>query len=304
MGETADTAEFGSLNDAELRDAWSDEARDFTPWLAKNLNRLSDAIGINLEPIEIEASVAPFSADILARNVMNDSNVVIENQLEWSDHTHIGQILTYLAGLEAQTVIWIARGFAEPHLSAIRWLNTHTDEEFAFIAVRLRVVRIENSPLAPVFEIVEKPNNWDRQIRDVARSAGPLAETVKNRQDFWTHYSKRYPQDGVRPNHGTSNFWIRPDEAGPRISLMLARDAVGIFFTTGRGISAEELLHWVTRRASIIQNELSINVDDGHSCYQGAEYDAFDRGNWDEMADWLHEKLQSYMRVFDSELVS
>lgn len=90
--------------------------------------------------------------------------IVIENQLEQSDHTHLGQILTYLAGLKAKTVIWIAPEFRTPHLSAIRWLNERTIEGFSFFAIRVRVVRIGDSPVAPIFEVVEQPNDWDRAV--------------------------------------------------------------------------------------------------------------------------------------------
>ncbi len=113
--------EFGELIDVDLREAWPHEANDFTPWLAENLHRLSQAIGVDLELEDTEVSVEGFSADILARIPSDGSMVVIENQLENTNHTHLGQVLTYLAGLEAQTVIWIAREFQGPHLSAIRW---------------------------------------------------------------------------------------------------------------------------------------------------------------------------------------
>ena len=95
---------------------------------------------------------------------MDDSVILIENQLEQTDHTHLGQIMTYLAGLDAKTVVWIAPSFREPHLSAIRWLNEHTADGFSFFALKARVVRIGDSPFAPMFEVVEQPNLWDRQI--------------------------------------------------------------------------------------------------------------------------------------------
>ena len=97
-----------------------------------------------------------YSADILATYPADGSRVIIENQLESTDHTHLGQIMTYLAGLEAKTVVWIARDFRGPHLSAIRWLNTHTTDEFAFFAIKLRVVQIgdNSSIVAPLFEVV------------------------------------------------------------------------------------------------------------------------------------------------------
>ena len=154
--------EFSELKDVPLREAWPHEANDFTPWLADNLHRLSQAIGVDLELEGTEVSVEGFSADILARIPSDNSMVVIENQLENTDHTHLGQVLTYLAGLEAQTVIWIAREFQGPHLSAIRWLNSHTVDPFAFFAVKVRAVRIGDAPapVAPLFEVLERPNDW------------------------------------------------------------------------------------------------------------------------------------------------
>lgn len=138
--------QFGRLQDLPLREAWKHEALQFTPWLAENLDHLSEAIGIPLEMTGTEVAVDTFSADILARNPMDDTVVLIENQLEQTDHTHLGQIMTYLAGLDAHTVVWIAPAFREPHLSAIRWLNEHTADGFSFFAVKARVVRIGDSP--------------------------------------------------------------------------------------------------------------------------------------------------------------
>ncbi len=127
-------------------------------------------------------AVDSFSADILAKDVDTDDRVLIENQLEASDHRHLGQILTYLAGLDAKSVVWIARHFNEAHRSAIRWLNENTDGRFAFFAVRVCVVRIGDSPFAPVFEVVEKPNAWERALGGRARAAE--TELTRLRQRF------------------------------------------------------------------------------------------------------------------------
>src|SRR6056297_1372475 len=180
--------QFDRLVDLPLREAWSNEAQEFTPWLAQNIDHLSDVIGITLEITGTEVAVETFSADILARNPMDDSIVLIENQLEVTDHTHLGQIMTYLAGLEAQTVIWIAPAFREPHLSAIRWLNEHTADGFSFFAVKARVVRIGDSPFAPIFEVVEKPNDWDRQITRKSREVIRDGNIGDQRQAFWQAY--------------------------------------------------------------------------------------------------------------------
>ena len=161
--------DFATLDEVDPRAAWSHEARAFTPWLAANLGRLGDALGLTLEGGVEEVRVGRYAADILARTAPDGSAVLIENQLESSDHTHLGQILTYLTGLKAQIVVWVAPDFREEHLSALRWLNESTVEPFSFFAVRLRVVRIGESPFAPLFDVVERPNNWDRRLQVVAR---------------------------------------------------------------------------------------------------------------------------------------
>ena len=123
--------EFGELKDLALRDLWDHEARSFSPWLSDNLDRLSDAIGLPMKSEGTEVAVKEFSADLVARNPIDGSRILIENQLKGSDHTHLGQILIYLAGVQAQTVMWVAKNFDESHRSTIRWLNDHTAEPFA-----------------------------------------------------------------------------------------------------------------------------------------------------------------------------
>ena len=147
--------------------------------------------------------------------------------------------MTYLAGLEAQTVVWISEEFTEPHLSAIRWLNEHTAEPFSFLAVRLSLVRITDSPIAPRFEVVERPNSWDRMVR-ASPHTGELSETGAFRREFWTYYSERYPED-VPQAYATSNVWVYVPAADFNISLMLARRRVGLFLRGSQGESAESV---------------------------------------------------------------
>lgn len=278
---------FGSLTEADLRTAWPHEARDFTPWLAENLERLSEALGIPLETETTEAPVGEFAGDILA-TAPEGQSVLIENQLEGSDHSHLGQIMTYLAGLEARVVVWIARDFTEPHSSAIRWLNQHTENEFAFFAVKLRVVKIDDSPLAPIFEVIEKPNHWERQIRH--ERTGSKAEICR---EFWTHYARRYPDDGVKANYGSTNAWIRPRKEAPTISLAFSyvSGRVGIFFTR-KGLSQEAMNEWFSEHRQIISNELGRSE-------QWEYFDTHRRENWNDMCDWLHEKRGKYISVIE-----
>ena len=222
--------EFGELKDVPLREAWPHEANDFTPWLADNLHRLSQAIGVDLELEGTEVSVEGFSADILARIPSDNSMVVIENQLENTDHTHLGQVLTYLAGLEAQTVIWIARGFQGPHLSAIRWLNTHTVDPFAFFAVKVRAVQIGDAPapVAPLFEVLERPNDWDRRVKGAVDTSGNRrrAEFIPLRREFWSFYAERYQADNIPPDH--SAHTVEHKIGGVIVYQALSQDGVNV----------------------------------------------------------------------------
>lgn len=235
--------EFGRLVDVPARQAWAHEALAFTPWLADNLDRLSDAIGIPLELTGREVGVGRYSADILARNPIDDTPVLIENQLEPSDHMHLGQILTYLAGLEAQVMIWLAPAFREEHLSALRWLNQHTDDHFSFFAVRLRVVQIGDSALAPLFDVLEKPNSWDRSLQRQAKAAAAEpSDTITRRRAFWERYAALHPEITGDPIAGGGAARWRVVGGTPLvITRYLSKENVGLFVRGGRGADGETI---------------------------------------------------------------
>ena len=125
---------LGRLERVELRRIWSSESSDFTPWLARedNLRLLGETVGIELELEAQEKTVGPFRADILCKDTATDSWVLIENQLERTDHSHLGQLLTYAAGISAVTVVWVAERFTEEHRAALDWLNERTAERINF----------------------------------------------------------------------------------------------------------------------------------------------------------------------------
>ena len=223
--------QFAKLVEADIRKAWPHEAHRFTPWLLDNLDQIGDAIGIRLEAEGAEVQVGRFWADILARNPIDDTRVLIENQLEAGDHNHLGQILTYLAGLDAKTVVWIASSFTDEHLSALQWLNQHTEEGFSFFAVKVKVVRIGNSPFAPIFEVVEKPNEWDRHVHAAAVSTGVRSELSKNRFAFWQAFCERLPAAAERDGGPSywSNRWRVLKDPDLIVSLFLSKNSVGVF---------------------------------------------------------------------------
>ena len=293
---------FGELKDVTLREVWEHEAHDFTPWLFANMERLSKAIGLSMEPEGTEVAVEQFSADIVARNPADGSLVLIENQLEGSDHTHLGQILTYLAGMQAQTVIWIARDFDESHRSAIRWLNDHTVEPFAFFAVRVRIVRIADSPLVPLFEVLECPSAWDRSVRATVES--DTSELTQFRREFWTHYAKQYPNDGVSVGYEASSFWVWIESAELNLSLYLAQRSVGVWVRGKRGEPAEAVWERIQTWEQRLRDELGVEIGEGTSwgSFANSHYlvNTKDRSNWPAMADWLHNKIADYRRVLES----
>ena len=237
---------FGRLEDLPLREAWKHEAHQFTPWLAENIDHLSEAIGIPLELTGTEVAVETFSADILARNPMDDSVVLIENQLEQTDHAHLGQIMTYLAGLDAQTVVWIAPHFREPHLSAIQWLNEHTADGFSFFAIKARVVRIGDSPFAPIFEVVEKPNDWERHIKRKAATSQEGAAYYDVKEEFWTELVTAYPdlsQAGLKPWRYPSNYLSLQEDPQIDLAVWIGRSDSGIYVRSGHGQPIEPVVN-------------------------------------------------------------
>ena len=299
LGET--DLKFGELKNVTLRDVWGHEANEFTPWLAANMERLSEAIGVPLELEGTEVAVEQFSADIVARNPADDSRVLIENQLESSDHTHLGQILTYLAGVQARTVIWIARDFDESHRSAIRWLNDHTVEPFAFFAVRVRVVQIAESPLVPLFEVLERPSGWDRSVR---ATVDDKSELSRFRREFWAFYAQRHPNDGVSIGYQASSFWMWIASEELNLSLYVAQGSVGVWVRGRRGESAAAAQGRIQACEQHLREELGVEIGEGTSWGSYAnshhKFDTNDRANWPAMADWLHKMSADYRRVLES----
>lgn len=256
------SVDLGHLEDVAVRQAWAHEALGFTPWLAANLDRLGEALGLKLEHVDSEVAVTRFAADILAHTVPDGRAVLIENQLEVSDHGHLGQILTYLAGLDARTVVWVAPEFREAHLSAIRWLNQHTAPGFDFFAVRLRVVRIGDSPLAPLFDVLERPNDWEKRLQEAAREGNERGPAGEARHAFWSAYCAEVPAEAARGKpSGVIQRWAPVGSTGLVLSRFVAERYVGICVRGPRGASTAEIAERLEPARDVLAQRLDVPFD-------------------------------------------
>ena len=203
--------------------------------------------------------------------------------------------MTYLAGLDVNTVIWIAAGFKEPHLSAIRWLNDHTIEPFAFFAIKLSIVRIADSPMAPVFEVVVKPNTWERQLQSIAKETQSSSGVGEVRKKFWTYYLEKYPEEGqYGPANGSSNRWRPVIEAELVVSSYISKGSVGLFVRGHRGVDQKEVWNQIEPFTEELIRKTGGSITSDGSFHDFWRIDTSNESNWDEMADWLYQKSRTY----------
>ena len=172
----------------DLREVWPHEALDFTPWLAEegNLALLADAVGLDITVDETESKVGDFNVDIYATETGTERRIIIENQLEDTNHDHLGKLITYASGKGADVVIWIVKRAREEHRAAIEWLNNHTDENISFFLIEIKLYKIGNSDPAVKFEVIEKPNNWAKEIKKQT-SSDPAKQF---RIEYWTAFNE------------------------------------------------------------------------------------------------------------------
>jgi hypothetical protein len=229
-----DPQRLSRLTTVAIREVWKHEAHDFTLWLLENADVLGEALGMDLELIEAERRVGGFALDLIGTDLATNTVVIVENQLEQTDHSHLGQLLTYAGGTDPSTIVWCAPVFREEHRAALDWLNEHTDEETRFFGVEIAAVRIDDSRPAPLFRVVAKPNDWTKQLH-TERAAVTLSPRSLAYQDFWnellTRIRSEHPtwtrstaassQSWITLPYGTSNIWygMAFTIAGPRVEL-------------------------------------------------------------------------------------
>lgn len=306
---------LGRLKPVELRQAWTKESEEFTPWLGReeNLSLLGDTIGLELELEAEEKNVGPFRADILCKDTATGRWVLIENQLERTDHVHLGQLLTYAAGLKAVIVVWIAQRFTDEHRAALDWLNEITDERFNFFGLEIELWRIGDSDVAPKFNIACQPNDWQKSIGPGTRE---LSETRQNQLSFWLAYrdylkgrgetkvSRPQPQNWISHPLGRAGFYLcsvasmfdsvdhvfKPEI---RMEMVIDRENSKEYFAILEGKKSEiekaigEALTWHNPPDARMRR-----------IYCRRSADIRDQTKWDEQHAWLADKLRCFRDVF------
>ncbi len=199
--------DFSELKQIPLNEIWKHEASDFTPWLAENIQKLGDALGIDLELTDTEASVGDFSLDLLAKDLGSSRSVVIENQIKQTDHDHLGKLLTYAGGYDASFVIWVSEEVRDEHRQALEWLNQRTDTETQFFAVVVEILQIDNSNPALNFKLVVSPNEWQKSKR-YKSSSNQSARGEKYRTYYQVLIDELVKQNFTRPRTPSSLNWF------------------------------------------------------------------------------------------------
>lgn len=310
---------LGRLHRVELRDIWQSEAQDLTPWLARedNLALLAETLGIDLELEAVEQNVGPFRADILCKDTLSDRWVLVENQLERTDHTHLGQLMTYAAGLDAVTIVWIAARVADEHRAAMDWLNEITDTEVRFFALEVELWRIGDSPAAPKFNVVSKPNDWSRSTSEAKRVAAgdDISDTKALQLEYWQALNAHIEQRGgpIRTRTGRPQHWqnysvgrtgfritasVNSRENRIRTELFMHSDDAKAFFNLlleqrpeiesefGTRLEWDEL---PGRKGA----RISVSIDSA---------DCAQRNDWDRQHEWLAQQLERFHRVFSNRI--
>lgn len=290
----------------DLRTIWPHEAHDFTTWLAReeNLALLSEEIGIDIVLTEVESSVGSFNVDIFAAEEGTTRKIIIENQLEDTNHDHLGKIITYASGKNAEIIIWIVKHARDEHRQAVEWLNQHTDEDIGFFLVEIELWAIDNSLPAPKFNVIERPNDWAKTMK----AAEGMTDIKRLQLEFWSAFNeeafkrpeisrvfkKRKP--GARTEYcfriGTTRY-----ELVIGVSAQKQCISASIYIWNDKELFA----HYIAHRAEM-ENELGSKAEwteAAKACRILCSHvgDIRDREQWPACFDWYCEMLPKLKKV-------
>ena len=300
--------ELGTLTTRNPKEVWIDEARDFTPWLADHLTLLNEALGLQIELTEREKRVGDFSVDIFGREVNSGAEVVIENQLAQTDHSHLGQLLTYAAGLEAKIIIWISPRFRDEHSQAIGWLNRHTPPQISFFAVELELLQINDSPPAPHFKIVAEPSEWQKEVASQTPAKRTPRELALHAfcTDLLNRITSRSPDINVRSVSFSGYLGFSTGRAGFNVYAVIPKGnhlRVELYISTGDTATNREALAKLLQEKTKIESHVGEEVASeqmAKDCRIYVRYSVpVDPANApDNALDWAAERVIKFREVF------
>jgi len=304
----------------DLREVWKTEAQNFTPWLAKeeNLALLGNTIGLDLELEAVEKDVGPFRADILCKETAMDAWVLVENQVERTDHTHLGQLLTYAAGLNAVSIVWIAKQFTDEHRAALDWLNEITGDEVNFFGLEIELWRIGESPIAPKFNVVSKPNEWTKgKNKSLAgTNAGELTPTKKLQFEFWKQFREFMLENSsiMRPQKPAPCHWmsfsIGTSKAHVDGLLNTQRGLMSVSLQINKGEDRLAIFNLLKQEQNLIESELGGSLEweekperkTSHIILRNSNLDPKNKNDWQRQDQWMLETLEKFRASFGSRI--
>lgn len=300
---------LGKLTKIPLRKIWPHEEYNFSEWLSQqeNISLLSDELGIEINILEKEANVGSFNLDILAKEENTNRKIIIENQIETTNHDHLGKIITYASGHNANYIIWIFKDIREEHRHALDWLNEHSDDETFFFGVKIELWQIGNSDIAPKFQVVSKPNNWGKTIRRNLENKD-LTETKLLQLEYWEKF-KEYGEKSetkLRFRSGLPQHWYDASIGSSLCHLSWTVNsskkmiAVELYIDNNK-----DLYNHILQFKEEIEGKLNCKLEWQELPNKKASRiklqkagDFYNKDDWDNQFKWLLEKGEMFYEVF------
>lgn len=299
--------DLAKLQKIDLRDVWGIEP-DFTNWLAQkeNLDLLGEEIGVDVKIIKTEANVGNFKVDILAEEESSGRKIIIENQLEDTNHDHLGKIITYASGYDAEIIIWVVRDVRKEHQRAIEWLNEHTDEKTGYFLIKVELWQIEGSKPAPKFDVLVSPNEWAKTIK-ASPAGGELSDIKLQQLDFWTKFKSfvRVKDTRIRLQTPRPQHWydvsMGSSEAHVALTINSRENLLGCEIYISRN---KELFNFLQEHKEEIEKEIGeqaewVNAVVASRIKIKKEIpDLFSQSEAENYFAWLYEKTTLFQKVF------
>ena len=303
---------LGRLNKVDLRDFFKDEAKDFTPWLAEetNLELLGETLGLDIELEDTEVRIGKFSADIVGLDRSSNRTIIIENQLEKTNHDHLGKIITYGGGKDAGIVIWICKKIQQEHRKGLDYLNDISTEDYSFFGIEMELWKIGESEPAPKFNIVVSPNEWSKSVKTATSTTRTLTDTKILQREFWTSMMDYFTEKDTflslrapRPQH-----WHNYAVGKPKVSLTntinTQKNNLGCQLYLS-GTEAKKRFHKLNEDKENIEREIGkelewmelIDKQDSRIVIY-TDGDIKNRDNWNKCFDWFLEMTETFHKVF------